>query len=291
VPESIDDPGGFGRPAWAGAYGRAWSGADGAHLAAFFAEEAVYEDTGTGACARGRTEIAAYHAFMRAFAPDSLIVFAQTLGDAERFALEWTWSGTATGPIRLDSLLHPATGRSFSVPGVAVCAADEAGLLTLHRDIYDMRATLRSCGIGSAEVAAAEGAADAQALVRRVYAALRTGDAPALREVLAADFEGVFADGLPHELGGTRRGPDAAITEGWWAIGRHFRVFAEPQRWIAGESGRLLVTGRYRGTARAGGGEVDADFAHLWTARDGRLVALHQFTDTARWAAALAVAP
>jgi ketosteroid isomerase-like protein len=29
---------------------------------------------------------------------------------------------------------------------------------------------------------------------------------------------------------------------------------------------------------------VDAVFAHVWTAREGRLTGLRQITDTARWA-------
>ncbi|MCW3016223.1 MAG: hypothetical protein JWO02_3315, partial [Solirubrobacterales bacterium] len=57
--------------------------------------------------------------------------------------------------------------------------------------------------------------------------------------------------------------------------------------WLAVGEHRLVVTGTYRGMARATGGVVEASFAHLWEARAGRLVALTQVTDTASWAAAL----
>lgn len=127
-------------------------------------------------------------------------------------------------------------------------------------------------------------------LVQRVYAALLAGDRETLGELLDPDFEGVLADGMPLALGGRRRGAQAMQREGWWAIGRAFEVRAEPEEWIPCEDGRLLVLGRYRGRARATGGPLDAAFAHLWTARAGRLVALWQLTDTARWAQALEAA-
>jgi ketosteroid isomerase-like protein len=124
-------------------------------------------------------------------------------------------------------------------------------------------------------------------LVRGVYAALAAGDAAALGELLAHGFEAEVAEGMPLGLGGHRSGPDAMIHETWWPIGRSYRMRVEPEEWIACEDGRLLVLGRYRGHARSTGRPVDAAFAHLWTVRDGRVVALRQLTDTALWAAAL----
>lgn len=121
------------------------------------------------------------------------------------------------------------------------------------------------------------------ALVDRLYAALAAGDADALERVLAPDFVAHFADGMP--VGGGRHdGAAPARDEGWWAIGRAFSVRAEPAERIRCADGRLLVRGRYRGHRRADDAPVDAEFNHLWSARDGRLVELRQLTDTARWA-------
>lgn len=119
-------------------------------------------------------------------------------------------------------------------------------------------------------------------LVRAVYAALETGDAAAIDAALARDFVGHVAEGMPAG-GGTHEGPEAMRQAGWWAIGHQFAVLARPQEFIRCADGRLLVVGRYRGARRADGAPVDAAFTHLWTARDGRLVELHQVTDTRRW--------
>lgn len=124
-------------------------------------------------------------------------------------------------------------------------------------------------------------------LVERLYAALAAGDEAALRELLAPDFRQRISAGMPLG-GGEHVGPDAAIRDGWWAIGAGFRVLAEPEEWLPAGEGRLVVTGTYRGTARATRRPVQARFAHVWTAADGRLVALEQITDTACWAAAAA---
>lgn len=125
-------------------------------------------------------------------------------------------------------------------------------------------------------------------LVRRLYAALGEGDAAAIDKLLAPDFDGQLASGMPLGLGGPKRGAAAMRDEGWWAIGRAFAARAEPDEWIPCADGRLLVIGRYRGRARAAdGGQLDAEFAHLWSAADGRLTGLRHFTDTVRWVDAL----
>lgn len=124
-------------------------------------------------------------------------------------------------------------------------------------------------------------------LVRELYDALAQGDAGRVEALLDPAFEGHLADGLPLGLGGRRVGPAAMREEGWWAIGRAFAVRAEPEEWLDCGEGRLLVLGRYVGTARSTGRPLDAAFAHLWSARDGRLVTLRQLTDTALWVEAL----
>jgi Enoyl-CoA hydratase/carnithine racemase len=123
-------------------------------------------------------------------------------------------------------------------------------------------------------------------LARRLYVALGDGDREALDEVLHPAFEGRLADGMPFGIGGPHHGPDAMRRDGWGGIAAHFAVRAEPDRFLPLTDGRLLVTGRYTGTGRAGGAALDAAFAHLVTVTDGRISALEQYTDTAHWAAA-----
>jgi len=126
----------------------------------------------------------------------------------------------------------------------------------------------------------------AEALARRLYDALAALDLPALDELLDPDFEGRLAAGMPFGVGGEHHGADAMRRDGWGAIGRHFVARAEPDRFLPLVDGRMLVTGRYVGHGRRGGGPLEAAFAHLVTVRDGRIAGLEQFTDTAEWVAA-----
>src|ERR1700754_1871899 len=105
-------------------------------------------------------------------------------------------------------------------------------------------------------------------LAQRLYEALAAGDGPALDALLTADFQGVLADGMPFGIGGHHDGADAMRRDGWGGIGRHFSPVAEPERFLPLTDGRLLVTGRYTGRGRRGGGPVDAGFAHLITITD-----------------------
>ena len=51
------------------------------------------------------------------------------------------------------------------------------------------------------------------------------------------------------------------------------------------EDGETVVAlGRYRGTFRATGRPLDAQFVHAWTVRDGRVTRFQQYTDTVQFA-------
>ncbi|WP_082944782.1 enoyl-CoA hydratase-related protein [Mycobacterium sp. 852013-50091_SCH5140682] len=126
------------------------------------------------------------------------------------------------------------------------------------------------------------------AAAESLYQALATGNADALTHLLASDFIGHAAEGLPLDMGGTHVGPEAMRTNLWWRIGEHFKARAVAEDFQALEDGRLAVIGNYRGTARRSGAELDAAFVHILAFDgDGRIASLKQLTDTAAWHAAL----
>lgn len=133
-------------PAFADAYGTAWSETDDAPLLAYFAEDGEYTDTGSSITVRGHAGIARFRRAMFAFSHDSRIVFTSLLPGPGGFAAEWTWSGTASGDLVLDGTRYPATDRPYSVRGVALCRVDASGAITAHLDYYDMRSLLVQIG-------------------------------------------------------------------------------------------------------------------------------------------------
>jgi 2-(1,2-epoxy-1,2-dihydrophenyl)acetyl-CoA isomerase len=119
-------------------------------------------------------------------------------------------------------------------------------------------------------------------LVRRLYEALATADTATIAELLHPEFRGTVADGMPAGAG-RHTGADEMWTNGWAQIGRAFAAGPKPEEFAPLTDGRLLVSGRYAGAGRRGGGPLDASFTHLFSFRDGRISELVQVTDTARW--------
>jgi hypothetical protein len=82
------------------------------------------------------------------FAPDSAIEFSNACAGGGRLYLEWVWSGTFKGALRLpDGSLVQSTGGDFSVPGVAACRHAPDGKLLSHRDYWDLGTVLRQVGV------------------------------------------------------------------------------------------------------------------------------------------------
>ncbi|MGQ0630980.1 MAG: enoyl-CoA hydratase-related protein [Sporichthyaceae bacterium] len=124
-----------------------------------------------------------------------------------------------------------------------------------------------------------------------LYPALATGDRGSLDALLDPACVGETTAGLPLSLGGRYESAAAMRKQFWGVIAKHYEVVAEPESAHALGDGRVLVTGTYRGSARASGRKFEAAFTHTVTVCGGRIAAIIQLTDSAAWAAALEVAP
>lgn len=117
-------------------------------LMAFFAPDGSYTDVAMGTTYRGHQEIRKFHRFMLVFAPDSTIEFGAGHAVDGHLTSEWLWSGSVSGPLKLRSgKLVDASGTRFSVPGVAVCSYATDGLLTSHKDYWDLASVLDQTGV------------------------------------------------------------------------------------------------------------------------------------------------
>lgn len=129
------------------AYSQAWT-SDPEGLLAYFAPDGTYTDVAMGATYTGHGDIGRFHRFMLSFAPDSLIEFGDGRASDGYLHLDWTWSGTFAGPLRLRSgTLVDATGSRFTVPGIAACEYRADGKLTRHRDFWDLATVLDQASV------------------------------------------------------------------------------------------------------------------------------------------------
>jgi ketosteroid isomerase-like protein len=128
----------------------------------------------------------------------------------------------------------------------------------------------------------------ASEIVQKWYSAAQAADGEAILAVLHPSFEIHTAPGLPCGAGGSFQGPQEALARVWGAVFAEYDTAPFGETWHETGDGMVVVTGHYRGTARASGRAYEAEFAHLWRVADGRIRWLHQYTDTARWHEALA---
>jgi len=120
-------------------------------------------------------------------------------------------------------------------------------------------------------------------VAHRFYETIARSDAEGLFALLTHDFVGTVSAGMPHDVGGEHRGPDAMIAGVWGRIAALYNVDVDPVEYLTVDNDRIVVIGRYSGPARDGKTAVDAAFAHVITTRGDRIAALHQITDTAQW--------
>lgn len=125
-------------------------------------------------------------------------------------------------------------------------------------------------------------------VARRFYECLAREDGRSLFGLLTEDFVGTVSAGMPHGVGGEHRGAVDMITNVWGRIGSLYDIHVDPVEYLAVDDNRIVVLGRYRGSARDGETAVDAAFAHVITTRGDRVAALQQITDTARWGVPIA---
>lgn len=124
-----------------------------------------------------------------------------------------------------------------------------------------------------------------QQIIENIYAAFSRGDAGA---VLGAFHPGIVwleAENGPYADSNPYVGP-AAVAEGVFG-----RLMTEWEGFTVGpgkyvtENDTVAVVGRYHGKYAGTQRSLDAQFVHVWTVRDGKVIAFQQFTDTAQFAA------
>lgn len=122
-------------------------------------------------------------------------------------------------------------------------------------------------------------------IVRGAYDALARGDVASLLGMLAPDVQWTEAEGFPYA--GTYTGHDAVVNGVLARLGSEWEGFqAQPAEFIDGGD-QVVVLGRYSGSYHETGKPMQADFAHVWTLRDGQAVRFRQYVDSALVQAAL----
>jgi len=128
-----------------------------------------------------------------------------------------------------------------------------------------------------------------KAQIENLYNAFATGDIPTVlagldEKVVWNEAEGnAYADGNPYV------GPEAVLNGVFARIGEEHEYFNLKNIELHEMSNdQILATLRYDAKYKHNGSAYDAQAAHLWTLKDGKVTAFQQYVDTKKLADAKA---
>jgi steroid delta-isomerase-like uncharacterized protein len=121
----------------------AWNDRDADRIASFFSADAVYEDHGAGAVARGADEIRAHAARVHAAFPDLEFELVRSAHGDDFTAGEWRSRMTHSG--EFDGLAP--TGRLVESTGVDVATLDGEATIVHLASYYDGADIMRALGL------------------------------------------------------------------------------------------------------------------------------------------------
>ena len=119
--------------------------------------------------------------------------------------------------------------------------------------------------------------------VRGVYEAFARGDVPAVLAGFDPQIEWNEAENFIYADRNPYIGPQAVLEGVFMRIGGEWATFSAVPDEIVGAGETVVSRGRYRGTYKATGNRVDAQFVHVFKFRDGKIAQFQQYTDTAQF--------
>ena len=125
-------------------------------------------------------------------------------------------------------------------------------------------------------------------MVRGLYDSFGKGDAPSVLGKMDHAIEWNEAENFIYADGNPYVGPQAVLEGVFMRLGTEWEGFSvTPEEWMDAGN-RVVVLGTYAGTHRGTSKRVRAQFAHVWSLKEGRVVRFQQYTDTKQFADAIA---
>ena len=124
-------------------------------------------------------------------------------------------------------------------------------------------------------------------IVKRAYAAFKSGDMEALMRTYADDISWEFYGPSTIPTAGTRKGL-AGVREFFATVDSAMTAQSfEPREYIA-QGDQVVVLGDYSWKIKSTGRTFTSNWAHVSTLKNGKVVRFREYTDTAASAAAFA---
>ena len=211
-----------------------------------------------------------YQNFLTGFS-DIKFTVNNVFGQGNNIAKHWCFKGKHTG----DFFGIPATGNSVHVNGVTLVKMHE-GRITQEQDFIDNMIFMEQLGLVSDP--------NNLTVIDNLYKAFAVGDIPTVLADMDAKIEWNEAESNKLADGNPYIGPDAIVNGVFARVGANHEYFKLKDIELHEMSdNKVLATLRYDGKFK-NGKAYDAQVAHLWTLKDGKIVAFQQFVDTKKLA-------
>jgi len=208
-----------------------------------------------------------YQNYLTGFS-DVTFNIVDVFGQNDKIVKHWNFSGTHSG----DFFGIPATGKSIDVDGVTLVRMKN-GKIAQEQDFMDNMVFMQQLGLLSNP--------QNLSVIDGLYKAFAVGDIPTVLgalndKVVWNEAEGnALADGNPYI------GPDAVLSGVFARIGADHEYFNLSDIELHEMSNdQVLATLRYKAKLNKNGVLIDAQAAHLWTLKDGKVTGFQQYVDT-----------
>lgn len=207
-----------------------------------------------------------YQNFLTGFSEIQFTI-KKIFGQEENLVKHWHFKGRHTG----DFFGLPATGKSVDIEGVTIIKMKN-GKIYKEQDFMDTLIFQQQLGLISNSAN--------MITINNLYNSFSKGDVPSVLGAMDANIIWNEAEGNKYADGNPYIGPDAVLN------GVFGRVLAEHEYFNLDDivlhemyEDKVLATLRYKAKNK-NGNEYDAQVAHLWTLKDGKIIAFQQFVDT-----------
>jgi uncharacterized protein len=217
----------------------------------------------------GIAAMAAYYKnFLTGFSEISFTI-NDVFGQGNQLVKHWTFKGKHTG----DFFGIPATGNRVSLEGSTITRMSADGRIAEERDFMDNMALLSQLGMVSSP--------GNLAIVDGLYKSFAKGDIPNALATMDPHIVWNEAEGFPYADRNPYIGPEAVLSGVFARIGQEWEYWNLTDIQLHEMSNNMVLsTLRYKAKHRTSGKIIDAQTAHLFTLKNGKIMAFQQFTDT-----------
>ncbi|NOQ92846.1 MAG: hypothetical protein GQ552_09060, partial [Flavobacteriaceae bacterium] len=165
----------------------------------------------------------------------------------------------------------PATGNKIDLDGTTIIKMKN-GKIAQEQDFFDNMVFLQQLGIVSSP--------DNIAIIQKLYDDFAKGDVPTVIAGLDANVVWNEAEGNAYADGNPYKGPKAVNTLFGRLGGDHEYFNLVDIQLHEMSNNQVLATLRYQAKMKKNGAMLDAQAAHFWTLKDGKVIAFQQYVDT-----------